>query len=182
MTTNNVAKWLTFNYGYKDVVNHTFTTNEDLGSLPIIRLFIQKDKTFTSTKTEVENRLQTILERVYVDVTTDDGIYPARNLWELTQSKELGETGSTPMSINNIETIVVADDDGLLPELDVWKIDLYVERDDMRIKRISWRRNVTIEPIKLSVFDDIREALLTEPFLQEYSFKWDSREKLNTIS
>ena len=51
----------------------------------------------------------------------------------------------------------------------------------MRIKRISWRRNVTIEPIELKIFDDIREALLTKPFLQEYSFTWNSNDKFNNI-
>ena len=84
MTSEYVGKWLSFNYGYKDVVNHTFTTSEDLGANAIIRLFIQKDKTFTPTAVEVNNRLQTILERVYVDVTTNDGSYTSKNLWELT--------------------------------------------------------------------------------------------------
>ena len=85
------------------------------------------------------------------------------------------------MIVDDIATIVVADDNGQLPELDVWKIDINVERNDMRITRIFWRRNVTIEPIELSIFDDIREALLTKPFLQEYSFKWNNKEKFNNI-
>ena len=71
-----------------------------------------------------------------------------------------------------------------MPEIKQWEIALELQESTVAkpsITSISWRRNVTIEPIKLSVFDDIREALLTKPFMQEYTFKWDDSKKFNRL-
>ena len=71
-----------------------------------------------------------------------------------------------------------------VPIIKQWQLTLKLQENTVvkpRIISISWRRNVTIEPIKLSVFDDIREALLTKPFMQEYTFKWDDNNEFNRL-
>ena len=84
------------------------------------------------------------------------------------------------MYINDIDELPFAIATGALsqvPEIKQWEIQIVLRKNivtEPNITSINWRRNVTIEPIKLSVFDDIREALLTKPFMQEYSFGWNS--------
>ena len=135
------------------------------------------------------NRLQTILERVFVDINFFDGKKqrPAVSLWELITSKEDGYNGEPPMYLEEIKQVPFAIATGAIsqvPEIKQWEINLVLNKNAVlnpSITAISWRRNVTIEPIKLSVFDDIREALLTKPFMQEYTFKWDDNNYFNKL-
>ena len=91
----------------------------------------------------------------------------------VTISKEDGESGNAPMAVTEITEVPFAIATGAIsqvPEIKQWEIKLYIYGNTVvtpKITSISWRRNVTIEPIKLSVFGDIREALLTKPFMQE---------------
>ena len=91
------------------------------------------------------------------------------------------------MIIDTIEEIPFAIATGAssqVPEIKQWEITLELQESAVakpNITSINWRRNVTIEPIKLSVFDDIREALLTKPFMQEYTFKWDDNNYFNRL-
>ena len=152
-----------------------------------IKLRVFKDNTFTPTVANVQNRLQTILERIIVDINFYNGNkYRTVNLWELTQSKEDGNNGRPPITMEGVNEVPFAIATGAtsqVPEIKQWEITLVLDVDNApsAITSISWRRNVTIEPIKLSVFDDIREALLTKPFMQEYSFKWNDTNYFNRL-
>ena len=90
------------NYGYKDTGSHTFEIPITVGGLIKLRIF--KDDTFTDTYEKVHNRLQTILERVFVDINFFNGAKqrPATSLWELITNKEDGESGNAPMKMNPI--------------------------------------------------------------------------------
>ena len=131
-------------------------------------MLIFKDDTFTPTAAKVEERKQTILERVFVDINFFDGKKqrPAMSLWELITSKEDGDNGVSPIILETIEEVpfsVGTSSTNLVPEIKQWKLTLETQKSAVTkpsITSISWRRNVTIEPIKLSVFDDIREVCI----------------------
>ena len=91
------------------------------------------------------------------------------------------------MFVNEIKEVPFAIATGSIsqvPEIKQWEITLALEENAVvkpSITSISWRRNVTIEPIQLSTFDEIREALLTKPFMQEYTFKWNDAKYFNRL-
>ena len=186
--TNSAQVLWDVNYGFKDTGSATFKTPITGGGTIQLRIF--KDDTFTPTRAKVEERLQTILERVFVDINFIDGKKqrPATSLWELITSKEDGESGQPPMRLDNIAEVPFAIGTGAyirVPEINQWEITLdLVENLVLKpsITSINWRRNVTIEPIKLSEFDDIREALLTKPFMQEYTFKGNDTKYFKSLS
>ena len=147
------------NYGYKDTGRHTFI--ETITGSGSIRLRIFKDDTFTPTVEDVQNRLQTILERVFVDINFFNGIKerPGKSLWELITSKEDGDSGNTTMIVSGITQVpfTISTGSTQIPEINQWEIELELLASTVtkpKITSINWRRNVTIEPIKLSVFDD----------------------------
>ena len=96
------------NYGYKDVGSGTFLNNIVTNGRIALRIF--KDDTFTPTIEVVQNRLQTILERVFVDINFINGVIqrPATSLWELITSKQNGEGGEPPMYIDEITEVPFA--------------------------------------------------------------------------
>ena len=115
------------NYGYKDKGEKTFR-NALVGNSSIkIRIF--KDNTFTPNIASVQNKLQTILERFFVDMTFFDGYKqrPATSLWELITSKEDGDNGNPPMIVNSIKEVPFAIGKGgvlQVPEIKQWEIEL----------------------------------------------------------
>ena len=96
------------NYGFKDTGSATFKKPITGGGTIQLRIF--KDDTFTPTVSDVQNRLQTILERVFVDINFHNGNKqrPATSLWELVTSKEDGEYGNTPMHVDQIKIVPFA--------------------------------------------------------------------------
>lgn len=176
------------NYGYVDTKDIPFKEEYRITKGGKLELRIIKDPLFTPTKEKVQENLQTILERVYIDLNAGYAIgsttgsetvqYNNVDLWTLLNTMHTGlEIEDIVSDVHSIEspnqTLYQ------LPEIEQWCIKIMLNdsigtQSQPYISRLAWRNNVTQMPIKLSVFDEIRESLLTKPFNQEYQFNYNA--------
>lgn len=172
------------NYGYVDVKDITFKNEQRIPKDGKLELRIIQDPLFTPTREKVEENLQTILERVYIDIHMGyvlDGEsveYKNIDLWSVINTLGVGLTYEDIVSVEYTNTTPTTDQYEL-PKINQWAIKFSLSsgigvQDQPYISRIAWRNNVTQMPIKLSIFDEIRENLLTKPFNQQYTFLWNS--------